>query len=213
MHLHLVRHGEVHNPEHVVYAALDGYRLSALGRKQAVEAGEHLADAPVSVVVSSPLERAMQTASAIAFRHDLEPEIEPNLTEWGLATRWAGVVWENLHEVFPGELEAYLAHPHDLPFSPESISEVALRMTIAADKWSLNASGDVVLVAHQDPVQALRLSLTGRSLDRLLDAKPGHASVTTLRRSGSAWEEIAYWEPDGSEFPPTTPSVKPVDSV
>lgn len=213
MHLHLVRHGEVHNPDHVVYAALDGFRLSGLGRKQAVEAGEYLADAPVSVVVSSPLERAVQTASAIAFRHDLEPEVEPDLTEWGLATRWAGVVWEDLHEAFPGELEAYLEHPHDLPFSPESINEVALRMTIAAKKWLATATGDVVLVAHQDPVQALRLSLTGRSLELLLEAKPGHASVATLRRSGTTWEEVAYWQPDGPEFPPATPSVKPIDSV
>lgn len=213
MHLHLVRHGEVHNPDHVVYAALDGFRLSALGRKQAVEAGEYLADAPVSVVVSSPLERAVQTASAIAFRHDLEPEIEPNLTEWGLATRWAGVVWEDLDEVFPGELEAYLEHPHELPFSPESIGEVAHRMTVAADKWLSDATGDVVLVAHQDPVQALRLSLTGRPLQLLLEEKPGHASVTTLRRSGPGWEEVAYWEPDGAAFPPTSHPVKPGDSV
>lgn len=161
-----------------------------------------MADAEIAAVISSPLERAVQTAHAIAYRHDLEPVTDGLLTEWRLATRWAGIVWEDLPERFPGELEAYLAHPHDLEFSPESITEVAARMTAAVDRWVTATEGDLVLVAHQDPVQAARLALTGRSLATLLADKPGHASVTTLRQTTSGWEEIGYWEPAGTPFPP-----------
>ena len=64
----LVRHGEVLNPDHVVYADLPGFGLSNRGRAQAEETAEHLATSGAAVVVSSPLLRAVQTAGPIADR-------------------------------------------------------------------------------------------------------------------------------------------------
>ncbi len=194
MHIHLVRHGEVYNPDHVVYAAIPGFRLSKLGRAQAVAAGERLADRHVIAVVSSPLERARQTAEAIAYRHDVAVRVDERLTEWLLTRRWAGSSWESLDERFPGEVDRYWDSPTDLPFSPESIDEVADRM-VAAVLSHASANGDTVFVSHQDPVQAARLALTRRPLTELHTGKPSHASIITLERDDAGWAETAHWEP------------------
>ena len=64
--VHLLRHGEVHNPEGVLYGRLPGYNLSDLGREMADRAAEALARRDVAIVWSSPMERALQTAEPVA---------------------------------------------------------------------------------------------------------------------------------------------------
>ena len=190
----LVRHGEVANPHHVVYADLDGFSLSSRGVRQAEVAAERLAAAPVELVVSSPLTRATETAAAIARPHGCAVVVDERLTEWRLSSRWAGVRWEELPDRFPGELEAYLEHPHDLSFTQESIAAVAVRMRAAVADRSAQRQC-VVFVSHQDPVQAARLALTGRSLSALPHGKPGHAAVITLTNTRARWSEQGLWEP------------------
>lgn len=199
----LVRHGEVENPDHVVYAALPGFGLSARGVRQAESAAGRLSVEPIRAVVSSPLRRAWETAGIIALAHGITPVGDPDLTEWGLSDRWAGTVWERLPDRFPGELEAYLEHPADLRFSPESLTEVAERTTRTIERWCDSVSGAIVFVAHQDPIQAARLALTGRDLASLPRDKPGHGGVIGVRAEAGAWSEVTYWEPEqGMAFPP-----------
>ncbi len=190
--VHLVRHGEVHNPDHVNYAALPGFRLSVRGIGQAAAAARRLAERPVAAVTASPLERAQQTAAAIAAAHGLAAGSDPDLTEWGLSEVWAGTRWS---EIDPGQLEAYRAHPWDLPFSPESLAQLADRMAGAVRRLhAAHPDGDVVVVGHQDPIQAARLTLTGRALTELADDKPGHCSIITLD-PGADWVERGHWRP------------------
>lgn len=201
--IHLVRHGEVENPRHVVYASLPGFGLSELGIRQAREAARYLGGRPVVAVWSSPLERALETAATIAGRLGIPVSVEPELIEWKMADDWAGIVWENLPTERPGELEAYLEHPWELDFARESLDQLASRMRSAITRFhERHREGDVVVVSHQDPVQAARLSLTGRSLHTQHQTKPDHCSVITLK-PGSPWREIADWAPDEqNSFPP-----------
>jgi broad specificity phosphatase PhoE len=210
--IHLVRHGEVHNPDHVVYADLDGFGLSDRGAAQAEAAGAFLRGEPIAAVVHSPLQRAVETAQAIAAACAATIEPDPDLTEWLIGRRWAGVVWEDLPSRFPGELEAYLEHPADLPFAPEPIGTVAARMgTAIGAALERHHSGGLVVVSHQDPIQAVRLALTGRELATLQQDKPQHAEVITLLRTDDAtppaWEERSRWAPQqGGAFPPVAGS-------
>ena len=64
--VHLMRHGEVHNPDGILYGRLPGFRLSELGRAMATEVAQHLAAHDIVHVVSSPLERALETARPTA---------------------------------------------------------------------------------------------------------------------------------------------------
>ncbi|MFZ0323396.1 MAG: histidine phosphatase family protein, partial [Actinomycetes bacterium] len=79
--VYLLRHGEVHNPEGVLYGRLPDYHLSELGQKMAERVSEHLATIDVGRVVSSPLDRARETAEPIARLHDLEVHTDRRLIE------------------------------------------------------------------------------------------------------------------------------------
>jgi len=203
--LHLVRHGEVHNPDHVVYADLDGFGLSDTGRDQAMSAATYLSKGSCDMVVSSPLQRAVETATHLSSATGVTPTTDDRLTEWNLGMRWAGVGWDDLSDRFPGELEAYLAHPTALDFAAESIDQVAARMAQVVDELAARyPDASAVIVSHQDPIQALRLLLTDRPLAKLHYDKPGHCSVITLQPTDQGWSEISVWNPEltSEPFPP-----------
>ncbi|MDT7721991.1 MAG: hypothetical protein QOE94_3002, partial [Mycobacterium sp.] len=63
--VHLVRHGEVYNPEGVLYGRLPGFSLSDKGIQQAQAVAESLADRDIVAVIASPLQRAQETAAPI----------------------------------------------------------------------------------------------------------------------------------------------------
>ena len=79
--VHLVRHGEVENPRQVLYGRLPGYHLSADGRMMAKAAAGFLAGRDVTVLLTSPLERAQETAEPIAEEFGLTPVIDERLIE------------------------------------------------------------------------------------------------------------------------------------
>lgn len=193
--IYLVRHGRVANPGNLVYARLPGFGLDEVGEQQARQVAEYLGSRPVGSIWSSPPERTLRTATPLADRLRLPIKVDPELTEWRLTDRWQGHPWSGLPRLFPGELEAYLNHPTRLDYATESLSDLAARMEQAVRRiCELEPSGEVVVFSHQDPVQAARLSLTGRDLSELQLDKPGHASVITLQ-PGNPWQEIEYWEP------------------
>ena len=202
----LVRHGEVWNPGHVVYADLPGFPLSATGRRQASAVADRLPHD--ATVVSSPLDRAVETAQIIASHTGGRVVIDDALTEWALGSRWAGRVWEQLEASFPGELTAYLEHPEHLPFSPEPLSDLATRVGGAVRMCRDELEGPLVFVSHQDPIQAARLFLTGRPLAELNRDKPMHAEAIELSVSTTEpWIERGSWAPDQERvarpLPPT----------
>ena len=203
--LHLVRHGEVDNPDHVVYAALPGFGLSNNGREQARRVAERLSKRPIVAIVASPLDRAQETATIISNGINVAVTANSGLVEWGLGDHWAGIPWDELDARFPGELDAYLQHPQRLDFAPESLEDVARRVASVIDEVAARISGDAVLISHQDPIQAARLHLTGQPLAALQANKPGHCSIVSLTRhtDRSRWLETSYWEPpQGEVFPP-----------
>ena len=79
--IHVVRHGEVHNPRGVLYGRLPGYHLSENGRAQADAVANALADRDIVAVIASPLQRAQETAAPIAAKHDLPVDTDPDLIE------------------------------------------------------------------------------------------------------------------------------------
>ncbi|MDQ1664025.1 MAG: hypothetical protein QOH75_56, partial [Actinomycetota bacterium] len=79
--VHLLRHGEVHNPAGVLYGRLPDYHLSDLGREMADRIAEHVADSDITHVVSSPLERAQETAAPTAQALGLPVTIDDRLIE------------------------------------------------------------------------------------------------------------------------------------
>ncbi|MGN7780697.1 histidine phosphatase family protein [Mycolicibacterium sp. 22603] len=161
-----MRHGEVHNPEKVLYGRLPGYNLSERGRLQAQAAADWLAAHDVTYVVASPLERAQQTAAPIAAAHGLDIATDDDLIE----------SWNDFEgkRVAPGD--GALRDPRNWPRlrNPrkpswgEPYDEIAPRMTAALHRARVQAEGhEAVCVSHQLPVETLRRAMTGRSLAHL----------------------------------------------
>ena len=81
--VHLLRHGEVYNPEGVLYGRIPDFHLSELGQEMAQRIAEVTADRDISYVVASPLERAQETAEPTAERHSLPINTDDDLIEAG----------------------------------------------------------------------------------------------------------------------------------
>jgi len=195
--LHLVRHGEVENPNQIVYADLEGFGLSRRGRLQAGWAGTYLANRPVRAVYTSPLDRALETALSIASPHGLRPIILEELTEWALLSRWAGRPWADLNAYYPGELDNYLRNPLQMDFAPESLDDLALRMAKVVNRLAdLHPDLELVVVSHQDPIQAAHLYLLGYYLGELHTDKPDHCEVISLAKQEAVWNLRARLCPD-----------------
>lgn len=193
--VHLLRHGEVFNPEGVLYGRLPGYYLSDLGRQMAVRAADALAAHDVTLVVSSPMERAQQTSAPIAERHGLAVEIDPDLIE-------ADNVFEGQRvSVGDGVLKHPKAWRHLYnPFRPswgEPYDEVAARMHKAVAAARAKARGhEAVLVSHQLPIWVARLAAEERRLwHDPRNRQCTLASLTSLTYDGDALAAITYTEP------------------
>lgn len=178
--------------------SMPGFDLSPHGLEQARRVGRYLGPRAVVAIWSSPQQRSLRTAEEIAARSTVPVRVHPDLTDWELTERWKGHPWNAISSRFPGELEAYLENPVRLDFVQEQIGDVAERVAAVARKLDEeHPHGDVVVVSHQDPIQAARLSLTGRGLEALQQDRPANGAVITLR-PGRTWREETSWEPGDS---------------
>lgn len=193
--VHLVQHAEIDNPEHLVLGSMPGFDLSPLGVEQARRVARYLGPRPVVAIWSSPRQIALRTAEEIAARSGVPVRVHPDLADWALMERWSGHPWSSLTELFPGEIEAYLADPTRLDFVEEQLADLAMRVArVARALDAEHPHGDVVVVSHQNALQAGRLHLTGADLAMLHDDRPVDGSVVTLR-PGPAWRLETTWDP------------------
>jgi broad specificity phosphatase PhoE len=199
--IHVMRHGEVHNPKGILYGRLPGFGLSVRGQDQARQVAKALTDHDITLVVASPLERAQQTARPIAESHRLWVRTDDDLIE-------AGNTFEGLRvSVGDGALRKP-RHWWKLrdPFTPswgEPYLQIAHRMLAAVNKARAEAAGhEAVLVSHQLPVWTLRRFLEGKRLwHDPRQRQCSLASLTSLIYRGDALVDIVYSEPAGSSDP------------
>ena len=193
--VHLVRHAEVDNPNNMVIGSTPGFGLSPHGVEQARRAGRYLGPRAVVAIWSSPLEPALRTAEEIAARSGVPVRVDQDLRDWSLNDRWQGHPWPHLRSAFPGEVEAYLADPWSVDLVDETLAEVADRVSAVARRLDdTHPHGDVVIVSHQNAIQAARLRLVGSDRERFHIDLPGNGAVVTLR-PGPAWKEETTWGP------------------
>jgi len=199
--VHLLRHGEVSNPRGVLYGRLPGFHLSEEGRLQAKAAAGFLAGRDVTVLRSSPMERALETAAPVGAQFGLETEVDERLIEpWNYfeGTRFA---------VGDGALRrpANWRHLRN-PFRPswgEPYADIADRMRAAvADALHAARGHEAVLVSHQLPIWVARREAENRRLWH----HPGRrqcalASVTSFTYRGDTLTGISYAEPAGAGRP------------
>ena len=193
--VHLLRHGEVFNPDKVLYGRLPGFVLSELGHEMALRAAQVLENNDVTVVTASPLERAQQTAKPIADVFNLSIGSDADLIE-------ADNIFEGQRvAVGDGVLKQPAAWRHLYnPFKPswgEAYVDLAARMRAAVDRARIQASGhEAVLVSHQLPIWISRMDFEGRRFAH--DPRRRQcslASLTSLVFDDDNLTAILYTEP------------------
>jgi broad specificity phosphatase PhoE len=198
--LHLVRHGEVFNPEGVLYERIEGFGLSDLGHQMAAAAANQLQSEGIQIskLVVSPLQRTRESAKPISERFGIEPTLDERVIE----------PWNEFRGLRVGP-RAILKRPSILlklhnPSKPswgEPLKEIADRMTTAAlDHWSDVEGGDVVIVSHQLPIWMVYRSANGLKLPHdPRDRRCSLSSITSFEVIDGKLREVAYREP-GIEF-------------
>jgi len=202
--VHMLRHGEVHNPEKILYGRLPNFRLSERGQRQALTVAEAVASHDLAHVVASPLQRAQETAAPIAGAHRLDIATDDGLIE-------AANVFEGQRvAVGDGALREPKAWPHLVnPFKPswgEPYVEIAHRMLGAVHRARVQAEGrEALCVSHQLPIWTLRRFLEGKRLwHDPRQRQCSLASLTSLVFDGETLLGIVYSEPAGTTDPKVT---------
>ena len=199
--VHLMRHGEVHNPDGVLYGRLPEYFLSELGHEMAEAAADFLSKNEIIHLVASPLERAQQTAEPLS-----------KLLEVPIKTDDRVIEADNLFEgrTF-GVGDGALRRPANWwrlrnPFRPswgEAYVHIAERMRAAiADAREAARGHEAVIVSHQLPVWIARRSYEEKSFFH--DPRKRQcslASLTSLTFDDDHFDGFTYSEPAGHLLP------------
>ena len=194
--IHFVRHGEVHNPEKILYGLQPGWRLSERGQKMAQVVSQWSQNLNLGAIHSSPLQRAQETVAPIIAKHNLVLTNDSNLIEAS-----------NIFEGKKFELgSGVLKHPSSWrylwnPWRPswgEPYEKLISRMLKALFTARDAADGkDAICVSHQLPIWILRSAIEGRRL--IHDPRKREcslASVTSFELDNEGMiSSVSYSEP------------------
>ena len=186
MRLYLVRHALCDGVGSILRGRAPGVSLNEEGREQAAWLAERLRDERLHAIYSSPLDRARETAEAIAAPHQLPVCIEPGLNEMDFG-EWTGRNIRDLQE-----------HPRWRAFNErrsatrvpggELMLEVQQRMIAAVDSLrERHPWGSVLAVSHGDVIKAALAHYLRISLDHILcfDIDPASISTLDVERAGT----------------------------
>jgi broad specificity phosphatase PhoE len=175
--IHLIRHGET-DGNRLHYVGRKDLPLNATGRAQADALADRLADFPITRIIASPLQRAVQTARPLADRLDLPVELDGALIEFDFGV---------LQDLRKSDYALDLRKQHHLvPVAGgESLKDVwdrLLPLVAALNIW-MGSGGDIVLFGHYWSNRVLLGILSGLSFAEILhirDYKPGTGTSITI---------------------------------
>jgi broad specificity phosphatase PhoE len=175
----LVRHAATAVMRQAVSGRAPGIHLSAEGRAQAKKLGDALASLPVSAIYSSPLERSVKTATAIANRLSLQVQIRQSLTEVDYGD-WTGAAFSELASIERWRSFNSFRSGTRTP-GGESVFGVQARV-IAELEWLRARHTDemIALVSHAEPIRAAICFYAGIPLDLSLRIEIAPASLSIV---------------------------------
>ncbi len=199
--VHLMRHGEVHNPEGILYGRRPGYHLSTRGQQMAQVVAEAIKDRDITHLRVSPLERAQETAAPLAKLTGLEIVTDDRVIE--STNHFEGKRFaKGDNALRDPRLWLKLYNPLK-PSWGEPYAEIAARMMAAVHDAREAARGhEAVIVSHQLPIWTTRMHVEKRSM--LHDPRRRQCtlcSLTSLNFTGDQLTSVTYSEPAGHLIP------------
>lgn len=176
-----IRHGQsTWNVEHLLPGQLPGIALTEKGREQAESLAEALTVLPITAIISSPLERARDTAACLARPRDLPVLLDDGLKDTDIGP-WAGKKYDELSKIDPA-WKAFVLDPTRGPEGVETFPQVQQRAVSAVERW-LNHEGVgnyPAFVAHADVVKLLLAHYMGLEVGRAGFLSIDNASVSMV---------------------------------
>jgi broad specificity phosphatase PhoE len=206
-----IRHGQTTwNVEHRLPGQLPGVALNETGRQQAARLADALTVLPISAIISSPLERARDTAEIIAQPHKLEIQYEPDLMDLDLGY-WSGINYDELSKNDP-EWKAFVRDPTAGPEGVETFPQLQERVVAAVERWRKQDSTGAYLafVAHADVVKLLIAYYTGLEAKRAGLLTIDNASVSLVELDPEHQPRVLAigWNPQPGWLKPPAPETE-----
>lgn len=193
--VHLVRHGEVYNPDKILYGRIPGYHLSSRGRSMAARTAEAFRGHDVTYLVASPLQRTQETAQPISKVTGLDVEIDKSVIESG--NRFEGLRTKGWNSQLWNPQRWPLLRNLLQPSWGEPFEEIAARMMNAVERARQKAKGhEAIIVSHQLPIVMVQRTALGKRLAHApWDRECDLASVTSLVFQDDQLIDIFYSSP------------------
>jgi probable phosphomutase (TIGR03848 family) len=182
----LVRHGLTAMTGPVLAGRTPGVHLDERGQKQAAAVAARIAALPLAAVVTSPLDRCLETAGAIADSQreagrTPDWQVDERLIECGYGTWTARPFKELMKEPL---WKVVQTQPSAARFPEgESLSEVSARAVAAVRDWDARLGADAVWVAcsHGDVIKSILADALGLHLDQFQRIVVDPCSVSVVR--------------------------------
>jgi probable phosphoglycerate mutase len=187
----LLRHGDTQfSPEHR-FSGLRDVPLSASGTRQARAAADRLATGPpIDALVSSPLQRAVRTASIAAGELGLTAVIDDDLRETDFG-EWDGFTLAEIQQRWPSAAAVWSRDPEQAPPGGESFAATAHRVNQACDRLLRDHGGQTVLVvSHVTPIKILLCRALGVPLGTLYRLYLGSACINEIQWHGCGFAAV-----------------------
>jgi broad specificity phosphatase PhoE len=199
--IHLVRHGEVFNPDHVLYGRIPGFGLSELGKLMAKESADSKLGRPITRLYASPLQRTQESAAPWVANFGLTISTDDRLIEpWNDFEGTAGFGAKVLRNP---KYWPKLRNPFQPSWGEPYTSIVKRMLAVVEDAWNTTESGEVVLVTHQLPIVMVQRSLAGERLFH--DPRRRRCSLSSITSlvarpsagsgTGVTFAEVDYQDP------------------
>jgi broad specificity phosphatase PhoE len=173
--IYLIRHGEVYNPNNILYGRLPGYGLSDHGQEQLLETADYLSDKTITAIYTSPLLRARQSAEILQRILGSKLSVDEALIE--TKTAYMGRPFTDFDEL---QSEVYLKPKSQEDETLEQIGERLL--TALKQKSKEHANDAIAVVSHGDPLMTVKALIEKKPLDLpVVKAKP-------YIRHGEVWK-------------------------
>jgi broad specificity phosphatase PhoE len=203
-----IRHGQTTwNVENRLPGQLPGVPLTDQGRQQAARLAEALTVLPISAIISSPLERARETAEYIAQGRGLTIQFEADLMDTDVGN-WAGKVIKDLNQSDP-TWKDYVKNPAVAPEGVETFPQVQRRVVAAVERWCSqdNIGAYPAFVAHADVIKLLVAYYMDLAPERAGSLMIDNASVSMVELDQEIRPRVFAigWSPRPGWLKPPTP--------
>ena len=179
----LLRHGRTTaNAAGVLAGWTPGVQLDDAGTAQVRAVGERLAKVPLAAIVSSPLERCVQTSDAVAAGRDLTVQTDDRLGE----ARYGNWTGRSIKELSKDPLwKVVQQHPSAAVFpgdEGEGLAHTQARAVAAVRAWNATLGPDAVWLAcsHGDVIKAIVADALGLHLDSFQRIVVDPASISVI---------------------------------